>query len=331
MIFFVISCIYLPGYLDTASPEFHNRKEYIQLVFQLVGGLIILLGLYMTYWRISVSESGVEVDRERQITERFTRGIEQLGSKRIEIRLGGIYALERIAKDSDKDHWHIIEVLTGFVRENSKWNILKEDEYDKYSDPKIDIQTAITVLGRRRFSYNKGESNRLDLRGADLRGVSFEDSDFKGAYFENVNLKATRLRNVNLEDASFSGWLHQTKFQDSNLCEASFYGELVNVSFISCDLRAVDFSQCEFKRVRFRRSKKKPIDLSDCNFAGVDLSQMDLSGANLSYADFTDAILNGTNLKGANLSSAIGITQEELDSAVIDSNTILPTIVQFDE
>ena len=35
------------------------------------------------------------------------------------IRLGGIYALERIAKDSEKDHGPIMEVLTAYVRENA--------------------------------------------------------------------------------------------------------------------------------------------------------------------------------------------------------------------
>src|SRR5215208_1920659 len=45
-----------------------------------------------------------------QITERFTRAIDQLGSEKLEIRLGGIYALERIAKDSPRDHLQILEV-----------------------------------------------------------------------------------------------------------------------------------------------------------------------------------------------------------------------------
>jgi hypothetical protein len=37
----------------------------------------------------------------------------------LEVRLGGIYALERIARDSPTDHWTIIEVLSTYVRENS--------------------------------------------------------------------------------------------------------------------------------------------------------------------------------------------------------------------
>ncbi|WP_190824624.1 hypothetical protein [Saccharopolyspora pogona] len=39
--------------------------------------------------------------QQQQITERFSTAIEQLGSDKLQIRLGGIYALERIAHDSD--------------------------------------------------------------------------------------------------------------------------------------------------------------------------------------------------------------------------------------
>ena len=62
----------------------------------------------------------MQVAQEGQITERFTRAIEQLGSEKMAIRLGGIYALERIANDSDKDYWPIIETLTAYVRERAR-------------------------------------------------------------------------------------------------------------------------------------------------------------------------------------------------------------------
>src|SRR5215217_223798 len=55
-----------------------------------------------------------------QITERFTRAIDQLGSEKLQIRLGGIYALERIAWDSpERDYSTVMEVLTAYVRENT--------------------------------------------------------------------------------------------------------------------------------------------------------------------------------------------------------------------
>jgi hypothetical protein len=42
--------------------------------------------------------------------------MDQLGSKEIDVRLGGIYALERIARGSKEDHPQIVEVLTAYVR-----------------------------------------------------------------------------------------------------------------------------------------------------------------------------------------------------------------------
>ena len=34
------------------------------------------------------------------MTDRYTKAIEQLGSDKLDVRIGGIYALERVARDS---------------------------------------------------------------------------------------------------------------------------------------------------------------------------------------------------------------------------------------
>ena len=67
----------------------------------------------------SVAQNNVRVAQEGYLTEGFARAIEQLGDKEMAIRLGGIYALEQIAKDSEKDHGRIMEVLTAYVREKA--------------------------------------------------------------------------------------------------------------------------------------------------------------------------------------------------------------------
>jgi hypothetical protein len=51
-----------------------------------------------------------------KITDRFANAIGQLGDDVPEVRLGGIYALERIARDSRRDHGAVVEVLTAYVR-----------------------------------------------------------------------------------------------------------------------------------------------------------------------------------------------------------------------
>src|SRR5215472_8488533 len=61
-----------------------------------------------------------EADRQRRITESFSKAVEQLGSDKLEVRLGGIYALERISQESPRDYWTVMETLTAFVREGTQ-------------------------------------------------------------------------------------------------------------------------------------------------------------------------------------------------------------------
>ena len=53
------------------------------------------------------------------MTDRYTKAIEQLGSNKLDVRIGGIYALERVARDSARDHPTVMEVLSAFIREHS--------------------------------------------------------------------------------------------------------------------------------------------------------------------------------------------------------------------
>ena len=96
--------------------------------------------------QLRVSQEERIVSREGQITERFTKAIEQLGDERLEVRLDGIYALERIARDSCsgqqgaedlcRDHWAVMEVLTAYIRENAPAPP-PEEALDSSTTPKI--------------------------------------------------------------------------------------------------------------------------------------------------------------------------------------------------
>jgi hypothetical protein len=63
-------------------------------------------------------EEQTRADRERRITESFAKAVEQLGSEKLETRLGGIYTLERISKEkqSEREYWPIMERLTARAR-----------------------------------------------------------------------------------------------------------------------------------------------------------------------------------------------------------------------
>jgi hypothetical protein len=123
------------------------------------------------------------------------------------VRLGGIYALERIARDSPRDHWTIMEVLTAYVRENACWiepsllkDVLPEGSHELGNLP-TDIQPILTVIGRRVRFGDRPEPARLDLRGTDLRGADLWGAQLERASLMNAYLEGAHLNGAHLEKA----------------------------------------------------------------------------------------------------------------------------------
>jgi hypothetical protein len=60
-------------------------------LLQGIGGTVLLLGAYFTYRQLQTARDQLQIAQEGQITERFSRAIEQLGSDKEDVQLGGIY------------------------------------------------------------------------------------------------------------------------------------------------------------------------------------------------------------------------------------------------
>jgi hypothetical protein len=109
------------------------------------------------------------LSREGQVTDRYTKSIEQLGSDKLDVRIGGIYALERIARDSARDHPTVMEVLAAFVRDHSlePWSSLPAKDQSELDHPRRrtrpDVQAAVTVIGRRNVQHDR-QSRELHPR-----------------------------------------------------------------------------------------------------------------------------------------------------------------------
>lgn len=218
------------------------ENQFRTTLAQIALGLVVLIGAYLTLRRVRATEQQVraaeqtvEISREQQITERFTRAIEQLGSDKLAIRLGGIYALERIARDSpDKDHWQVMEVLTSYVRENAR-RVEPSEEDNEKSERQIstDIQAILTVLGRRDSRYERPEQ-QLSLRGANLRGADLSGANndanwarinLFGADLAKANLAKANLAEAVLRDADLSGaCMFDTNFTKANFIDANLGG-----------------------------------------------------------------------------------------------------------
>jgi Pentapeptide repeats (8 copies) len=181
---------------------------------QAFGGLALLIGLYFTAktWRTT---------QEGQVTDRFTKAINQLGEagpEKLAIRLGGIYALERIARDSERDHWPIMEILTAYVREHAPWEPREGDPWEDQRPPlAIDIQAILTVLGRRTRTYRKGEDRRLDLSYTDLHEVDLRRANLFDSVLRAASWSGAQLQEANLRGADVSRAWHLTVEQLSTV------------------------------------------------------------------------------------------------------------------
>ena len=291
-------------------------NEARKTIATILGGLVLLAGGFATWRNLKLAQESLRVSQEGQITDRFTKAIEQLGAvkdkgeKKLEVRLGGIYALERIANDSERDHWPIMEVLCTYVRENARapsrgenppsevqkpTNPTKDDEPSTPVRPlAADVQAILTVLGRRNRKYERKDQT-LDLQHVDIRRADLAEANLSGAFVNRANLHKANLYKANLSGAFLRANLTKAQLIEANLCKA--------------DLQGADLSSAI---------------LSGANLSGAVLYTADLSGARLPMANLAGARLSGANLSGADLRTTIGLTQEQLESAIGDSTTQLP-------
>ena len=236
--------------------------ELVKTLAQIALGALVLVTLYLTWRRVEVAQEG-------QITERFTRAIKQLGSDNIAVRLGGIYALERIAKDSKKDHWQVMEVLTAYVRENTRRDRQLEDQQSNQRVP-VDIQAIVTVLGRRNVQY-ESSGQALNLTYAILRGADFYGADIAGVNFAGANLAEVNFSKAILTKARFIGaTLREANFTQAVLREACF-GMLEDVD----DKNHIVFVDTDVTNARFSGADIRDADLS----TAINLTQKQISSA----------------------------------------------------
>jgi pentapeptide repeat protein len=258
-------------------------------LLQALAGFVLAAGAYYTGRTFALN-------REGQITERFTRAVEQLADEKLEIRLGGIYALERIARDSETHYEPVMEVLTAFLREHSPAREPGEGEAEPPGLPppqRVDFQAVATILGRRDRSHERPDY-RLSLDRVGLPGVQLFEAHLENAWVIGADFSHAGFFRAHLSNASFSR------------------ARLSYAIFREADLSKADLTEA---------------DLSNASFAHADLSGASLNGANLSGASFFGASLQGAPVWGTDLRGAIDLTPEQVASLWVDGATKVPEYV----
>ncbi|WP_162185772.1 pentapeptide repeat-containing protein [Lentzea aerocolonigenes] len=169
--------------------------------------------------------------------DRYAKAVEQLASEKLEVRVGGVYALESVAKVLRGDISPVAEVLAAFVRAGSI-----RDSGDSASD----IHAAVNVLTR-------GLLARIP---ADMTGVRFAKIQLRGNSFAKASIR----------EGDFSmADLTRVSFQSANLQLVDFTGAKLNrVSFAGADLSGADFrgaviEKCSFKKANTQGCRGLPV------------------------------------------------------------------------
>jgi hypothetical protein len=272
----VVACLFwLPGAIvdrdrDPGAPqpltqadELKAKNDVRVILLQGIGGLALLVGASGGIW---ATLREVRVSHEGQITERFTRAVEQLGSPEVDVRIGGLYALERIAEDSPADRGPIVEILAAFVRNHAPWPKLPPSAAGAGAEdvPHLrvraaDVAAAITVIGRS-APWRDGTA-RLELGSVDLRNAYLVEADLHDAWLHEINLNGAWLRDSSLRRAALGN--------------------------------------AGLRQLHARRADLRQVDLRCADLEGADLRGAQLDGARLHGANLTRAQLEGTVLEGA--------------------------------
>lgn len=275
---------------DKPYDRIRIENEFRISLAQSVGGAFVLLGFVVGYLNLRTLQNG-------QITDRFTKAVDQLGNEDFSIRLGGLYSLGRISQESQRDRLGVMEILCAYARAHSGKPDYRED-----------IQALMRVIG----GPQKGYSGALSLAGVDLGNLdlnrcNFDRVSFVGARFSGSDLSDSVFSNANLSERNFDNADFSRSVLDNAIMRN---GSFLNTKLFDTRLRRVDLSGARLVGASFWKA-----DLTDSNFSGATLVGSYLLQARLPRVNFRGANLTDVIVLPAQLALASrGFTGKPADS-----------------
>ena len=279
-------------WLSTVPPNRESPSTTIRNFGLVVGGVIAIA---VAIWRSIVANRQAETSERGLLNERYQKGAEMLGSEFLFVRVGGIYALQRLAEEhAEQYHVQIMRLFCTFVchpTEDKDDTAIFSTKLDRIRE---DVQAAMTAIGTRSDAdiiLEDKEEFRRDLDGAML----------PGAILHKANLSFTSLRNTKLSRAILPGAiLHKADLTGANLTAAKLFG----ANLTDADLFGANLTNADLTDAKLTGAKLSRANLTDAALAEANLTNAGLFGANLTGADLTDATLTDATLAEANLTNA---------------------------
>ena len=207
-----------------------TKQDLPNLYSLAVLDVLALIGLVLAVGRAFTVIKNRKIAQLKSVKLAYTQALEQLRSgagagggvgehKQSDIEIRAIYTLEKLAHTHRELNPTIIEILANYVREHACLTPYKDRTPS--DSTRIDIQTAMTVLGRRKISVNEPSLNlyrvylpsinlqganlqNINLMGADLRDADLTQAKLQGASLFNANLLNTNLAKANLKQADLT-------------------------------------------------------------------------------------------------------------------------------
>lgn len=298
----VFACVglYLLAWKFTCVPAEHLRN----IIF-LVGG--ITAGT-IAAWRAWVADKQTKINDLGQITERFTRAVEQLGDDNAYMRMGAIQALRLIGNDNESHVLAVLHLLASFVREKSPAKKIGDVGYSIPHQERIiprNEEDEITPLVTEIFDSIPG-ARRVDHASGDIQ--------------ESIVAigKIVRKHERFLMEAGIYADLSQSDMAClRRIMECNFSCCL----FVRSDIRCALFSHCDFKMAFFTFAELYGVVFSNC-----DCSTASFDHAHLNYAAFPDTDIEMASFEsafcnGTDFSTAKNLTTEMLKDIIYDAET----------
>ena len=209
----VWSLVHFWDWLQTVSDDKESGSTTIRNIGLVIAGVI---ALPLALWRSWVAHRQADTADQNLLNERYQQGAQMLGSDVLAVRLGGIYALQRLANDYP-EHYHIetMKLFCAFVRNPtgdvgvpSVTNSRGRDPLEEIEGPKLreDVQSIMNVIGSRSkmaIDLEENDGYTLNLRGASLVGALLQHANLSSADLDRADFKHAVLRNTDLSGARF--------------------------------------------------------------------------------------------------------------------------------
>lgn len=231
----------LPDMLTSKPSGSLTAAEHFKAANDVRGTLIGLLAGTAAFISVAVGFRTYRLTRSGQFTDRYSRAVDQLGSDKMSIRLGGIFALSQLGRDSPVDRHMISEVLAAMVREAEP---ISASDGEQTIAP--DAQAAVRVLGGRSMTKS---SISVDLTGARLPGADLRGLALRRATLTSADLSMAQMQAIDLTQADLSG---------ADLRGACLDRAVLARSMLErTDLRGVDLSRADISHIDLARARRE--------------------------------------------------------------------------